>query len=184
MSRYNLKKTVVMVGMMGAGKTAVGAALARLLNVAFLDSDAQIVAAANLSILELFETYGEPFFRSKETQVLARLLEGPPLVLSTGGGAFLEAENRDLIAARGLAIWLKVERDLLWARVRHKDTRPLLRVEDPRQKLFDLLSAREPAYGQAGLTVAAQPNFSVQDMAEKVLKTLLEQRPDIVKKRS
>ncbi len=173
MSRYRLKKTVVMVGMMGAGKTAVGAALAALLEVPFVDSDAQIADAANLTISELFETYGEAFFRDKETLVLSRLLAQGPSILSTGGGAFLQKRNRTMIASSGLAVWLKVERALLWARVRHKDTRPLLRVENPREKLFALLAAREPAYRQAGLIIAAKADYSVQDMAAKVLAGLL-----------
>jgi len=173
MSRYELTKTVVMIGMMGAGKTAVGTALARLIDVAFVDSDAQIVAAANQSIPEIFDTFGEPFFRDKESLVLKRLLDDEPSVLSTGGGAFLQDRNREMISAQGLAVWLKVDRDLLWARVRHKDTRPLLRVADPKARLFELLDEREVYYRQAGLVVEAAPNYSVQDMADKVLKQLL-----------
>ncbi len=174
MSRYRLKKSVVMTGMMGAGKTAVGTALARLIGVSFLDSDAQIEAAANLSIAEIFENYGEAFFRDKESRVLARLLDGPPAVLSTGGGAFLQDANRELIGARGLAVWLKADRELLWSRVRHKDTRPLLQVPDPRGKLFEMLELREPFYARAGLIVEADPNYSVQEMAARVLAGLLE----------
>lgn len=173
MSRFELTKTIVMVGMMGAGKTAVGTAFARQIGVPFIDSDAEIVAAANLSIPEIFETYGESFFREKESLVLSRLLDGDPCVLSTGGGAFLGAENRQMIADRGFAVWLKVDQELLWARVRHKDTRPLLRVADPRTKLLELLKEREPFYAQAGLVVESDPNYSVQDMAEKVCSEVL-----------
>jgi shikimate kinase len=173
MSRYILSKTVVMIGMMGAGKTAIGTALARLIDVPFLDSDAQIEKAANMPIPEIFETYGEPFFRDKEALVLARLLEGAPCILSTGGGAYLQASNRKLIARIGLAVWLKADRELLWARVRHKSTRPLLQVENPQARLFELLEEREPVYSEAGLVVDADPNFSIQDMAEKVLAALV-----------
>lgn len=162
-----------MIGMMGAGKTAIGTALARLIGVPFLDSDAEIEAAANMQVAEIFAEFGEAFFRDKESLVLARLLDGPPAILSTGGGAFLEAKNRDMIAAGGLAVWIKADRDLLWARVRHKDTRPLLRTSDPRQTLFDLLEKREPFYAEAGLVVVAEPDLSVQDMADKVLAALL-----------
>ncbi|MEL6518900.1 MAG: shikimate kinase, partial [Pseudomonadota bacterium] len=118
---FRLNKTVVMVGMMGAGKTAIGQALARKLQVPFLDSDAEIVEAANASIAEIFERYGEAFFREKEAQVIARLLAGPPGVLSTGGGAFLSADNREMISKAGVSVWLKADLDLLWARVKHKD---------------------------------------------------------------
>jgi len=159
--------------MMGAGKTAVGTALARLIGVPFVDSDAQIVAAANMSIPEIFETYGEAFFREKEALVLARLLTGAPSILSTGGGAFLRPENRALIDESGLSVWLKADRESLWSRVRHKDTRPLLQVANPRAKLFEMLAAREPSYRCAGLVIEAEPDFSVQDMAEKVLAGVL-----------
>jgi len=173
MSRYLLKKPVVMVGMMGAGKTAVGTALARLIGVPFIDSDAQIVAAADQSIAEIFAQYGERFFREKESLVLSRLLEGPPVILSTGGGAWLRGENRAMVARAGLSVWLKADRALLWSRVRHKDTRPLLQVADPQAKLFELLDARTPSYQKAALWVEAGPDLSVQDMAEKVLEALL-----------
>ncbi len=182
MSRYELTKTVVMIGMMGAGKTAVGTALAALIDVPFIDSDAQIVAAANQTIPEIFDEFGEAFFREKESLVLKRLLDGVPSVLSTGGGAYLQRTNREMIASRGLAVWLKVERDLLWARVRHKDTRPLLQVPDPKVRLFELLRAREPYYRQVGLVVDADPNYSVQDMADKVLKQLIKHPMGILRK--
>ena len=122
-----LAKTVVMVGMMGAGKTAVGTAVARLLGVEFRDSDEEIVLAANRSIAEIFERDGEPFFRARETEVIARLLRGTPCVLSTGGGAFLSEKNRQLLHDVGVSVWLRADLDLLWQRVRHKTTRPLLR---------------------------------------------------------
>ncbi len=182
MSRYMLQKSVVMVGMMGAGKTAVGTALAHLIGVPFLDSDSQIVAAADLSIAEIFETYGEDFFREKESLVLKRLLAGTPAVLSTGGGAWLRDENRALVARLGLSVWLKADPQLLWSRVRHKDTRPLLRVANPRARLFELLAARTPFYREADLEVEAGPNLSVQDMADKVRKALLAHPSGVLRK--
>jgi len=181
MSRFNLNKTVVMIGMMGAGKTAVGAAVARQLDVPFIDSDHEIENAANTSIAEIFDKFGEAFFRRKESQVLTRLLDGPPCILSTGGGAFLQPENRAAIAAKGLSLWLKVDADLLWARVRHKTTRPLLQVADPRRKLIEMLQAREPIYAEAAMTVTADPSYSVQDMAERVIEALSTQ-PDVLQK--
>lgn len=169
-----LNKTVVLVGMMGSGKTAVGTHLARLLAVPFVDSDEAIEVAANRSIAEIFARDGEPFFRQKETQVLRRLMAGPPCVLSTGGGAFMSPVNRAEISAHGVSVWLRAELDLLWNRVRHKSTRPLLRTANPRDTLRTLLEARNPVYALADIAVQAQPEYSVDDMARKVLEALAE----------
>ena len=179
---YRLKKTVALVGMMGSGKTAVGTALARLLGVTFLDSDTEIEKAANMSIAEIFERDGEPFFREKERQVIARLLTGPCCILSTGGGAFLSAGNRALIADKGVAVWLRADIDLLWQRVRHKSTRPLLRTNDPLGTLRSLAALREPDYAKADLIVDARPSYAIDDMAEKVTEALLT-RPDVLEAR-
>ena len=124
-----LRRPVVLIGMMGAGKTAVGRALSARLGVPLQDSDAEIVESARLSIAEIFERYGEPFFREKEAQVIARLLHGVPCILSTGGGAFLAERNRAAITADGVSLLLKADIDLLWSRVKHKTTRPLLRTD-------------------------------------------------------
>lgn len=174
-----LQKTVVLVGMPGSGKTAVGGALARRLRVPFRDSDDEIVAAANMSIAEIFARDGEPFFRRKEAQVIARLLAGEPGILSTGGGAFLQPENRATIARHGVSLWLDADLDLLWARVRHKDTRPLLRTPDPRATLAALHAARAPVYAQADMTVRAVPGATVEEMTDRVLDALAT-RPDVV----
>lgn len=163
-----LRKPVVLVGMMGAGKTAVGTALARLLGVPFLDSDEEIVKAAQMSIPEIFERDGEPFFRARETEVIGRLLADRPAVISTGGGAFMAPVNRELIAARGVSVWLKADLELLWQRVRHKNTRPLLRTADPKGTLARLLAQREPVYALAQLAVEAEPKLSIEQMAQKV----------------
>jgi shikimate kinase len=171
---YSLAKTIVVVGLMGAGKTAVGSLVAQKLETNFLDSDREIERAANMTIPEIFARDGEPFFRAKETQVLARLLAGRSCILSTGGGAFMSAKNRDLIARQGVSLWLRADLDLLWARVRHKDTRPLLRGDDPKQVLADLYAARTPIYAKAEIIVDAEPGYSLDDMAQKVVTTLLE----------
>jgi shikimate kinase len=175
----HLKKTVAMVGMMGAGKTAVGTAVARLLGVPFLDSDEEIVRAADRSIAEIFERDGEPFFRARETEVLSRLLKGQPCILSTGGGAFLSETNRRLIAEQGVAVWLRADLDLLWNRVRHKTTRPLLRTANPRETLRTLYEARQPFYALAEIAVDSQASYSVEDMARRVVAALAE-RPDVL----
>lgn len=174
-----LKKTVALVGMMGAGKTAVGNALARMIGVPFLDSDDEIERAANMSVSDVFRRDGEAFFRARETEVLTRLMSGPPCVLSTGGGAFLSAVNRAIIAEKGVAVWLRADLDLLWQRVRHKTTRPLLRTSDPKRTLSELLAARTPAYAMAEISVEAGPDYSVDEMATKVLAELAS-RPDIL----
>lgn len=176
-----LRKTVALIGMMGAGKTAVGTALARLLGVPFLDADEEIERAANMTVAEIFRRDGEAFFRARESEVLARLLAGPPCVLSTGGGAFLAPANRALIAEKGVAVWLKADLDLLWQRVRHKTTRPLLRTPDPKATLAALLEQREPVYAGAQITVEAAPEYSVEEMAAKVLAALAA-RPDILER--
>jgi shikimate kinase len=179
---WRLKKTVVMVGMMGAGKTAVGRALAARLGVPFLDSDAEIETAANMTIPEIFARDGERFFRAKEAQVIARLLETERGILSTGGGAFLAAENRRMITQKGVAVWLDAGLDLLWQRVRHKSTRPLLRTPDPRATLAALHAARGPVYALADLRVDVQPGYSIDDTVGRVIDALCT-RPDVLENR-
>lgn len=183
---FVLKKTVAMVGMMGAGKTAVGTALARLLGVPFLDSDEEIVRAAGASIAEIFERDGEAFFRAREAQVIARLLRGQPCILSTGGGAFLAENNRTLIHQVGVSVWLDVDLDILWHRVRHKNTRPLLRTNNPYETLSAIYETRLPFYRQADLTVTAgqdapPADVSVEDMAHRVVAALLT-RADVLER--
>ena len=180
--KWRLKKPVVLVGMMGAGKTAVGTHLARALGVPFLDSDDEIVKAANMTIAEIFARDGEAFFRQKESQVIARLLAGAPGVLSTGGGAYLAEANRMAISQLGVAVWLRADLDLLWQRVRHKNTRPLLRTPDPYGTLKSLLDARAPVYALADLVVDSKPGLSIDAMAERVIATL-ETRPDVLERK-
>ncbi len=174
-----LKKTIVMVGMMGAGKTAVGRALAQLLTVPFLDSDQEIEAAANMSVPEIFARDGEAFFRAREAEVIQRLLRGSACVLSTGGGAFLSEVNRNAISKHGVAVWLDADTDLLWSRVRHRDTRPLLRTANPRATLEELVSKRVPEYSKADLRVPCAPPVSIEMMAKRVADALLS-RPDVL----
>lgn len=174
-----LRRTVVLVGMMGSGKTAVGKALAARLGVPFLDSDAAIEEAAQATIPEIFARDGEPFFRDREAEVIARLLAGSPSVLSTGGGAYMAERNREAITRAGVALWLDADLDLLWERVRHKDSRPLLRTPDPKGTLADLFRKRVPIYQLADLRVRAEPGYSIEETAERAL-AVLATRPDIL----
>jgi shikimate kinase len=148
-----LDKTLVLVGMMGAGKTSVGRRLASILSVPFRDADAEIELAAGCTINEIFERFGEPAFRAGERKVIARLLGDPPHVLATGGGAFMDVETRARIKQSAVSIWLKANIELLLERVTRKDTRPLLRNTDNRTALERLLAEREPIYAQADITV-------------------------------
>jgi len=174
-----LKKTIVMVGMMGAGKTAVGRALAARLGVPFLDSDHEIESAANMTIPEIFARDGEAFFRKKEAQVIARLLVDARGVLSTGGGAFLSEENRRTISDKGVSVWLNADLPVLWGRVRHRDTRPLLQTPDPQATLRDLYEQRVPFYAEADLSVISDSRTSVEGMVDRVLAALAT-RPDVL----
>ena len=146
-------RSVVLVGMMGAGKTSVGKRLAAKLGLPFVDADAEIEAGAQLTISEIFERFGELYFREGERKVIARLLNGGPLVLATGGGAFMNATTRENIAKHGVSIWLKPSFDILLARVRKKSNRPLLKTADPEQTLRRLLEERTPTYALADFTI-------------------------------
>lgn len=169
-----LSKTVVLVGMMGAGKTAVGGALARLLDVPFADMDTEIEKAASMSVADIFERDGETFFRERETAVLGRLLEGPPHVLSTGGGAFHRVENRELIGKFAKSVWIKADFNLLWNRVKHKTTRPLLRAPNPKAILRELYDKRQAGYALADVVVEAQSDITIENMAKRMANALEE----------
>ncbi len=174
-----LRKSVVLIGMMGAGKSAVGAALARQLAVPFVDTDDEIERAADRTISEIFAHHGEAFFRARETEVLTRLLRGTPSIMSTGGGAFLAAHNREVISRDGVSVWLRADLETLWQRVRHKNTRPLLRTENPRAALSGLLETRSPIYAKADLVVDSRAGQSIDAMARHVCAALAA-RPDVL----
>ena len=146
-------RSVVLVGMMGAGKTSVGKRLAAKLGLPFVDADAEIEAGAQLTISEIFERFGEAYFREGERKVIARLLTSGPMVLATGGGAFMNATTRENIARHGVSIWLKPSFEVLLARVRKKSNRPLLKTADPERTLRQLLDERSPVYALADYTI-------------------------------
>ena len=149
-------RSVVLVGMMGAGKTSIGRRLAGRLGLPFVDADAEIEKAAGMTIPDIFAGRGEPEFRSGEARVIARLLDGGPQVLATGGGAFMNVDTRSGIAAKGISIWLKAEIDVLMRRIRRRSDRPLLKTDDPVETLKQLVAQRYPVYAEADLTVQSR----------------------------
>lgn len=166
-------RTIVLVGLMGAGKSTVGRRLAARLGMHFIDADEEIERAAGMSVAEMFEKYGEAAFRDGERRVIARIIAGPPCVLATGGGAFVNAETRALILAEALAIWLDADVDTLAARVARRNSRPLLVGKDPRAVLTDLAAIRNPLYAEAQLRVpsASAPHEVTVDAIMKALET-------------
>jgi len=146
-------RSIVLVGLMGAGKTSVGRCLARHLDLPFSDADEEIARAAGRSIAEIFADFGEAAFRNGERRVIARLLAGPPRILATGGGAYMDPETRGRIRAAGMAVWLRAELDVLHERTRRKTTRPLLADGDPRATLERLIRERYPVYAEADIVV-------------------------------
>jgi shikimate kinase len=149
-------RSVVLVGMMGAGKSSIGRRLAVRLGIAFADADSEIETAHRMTIADIFSTYGEAYFRSGETRVIARLLESGPQVLATGGGAFMNADTRGAIGANGISVWLKAEFEVLMRRIKRRQDRPLLKTEDPGETLRTLMAERYPVYAQADLTIQSR----------------------------
>ena len=154
-----ITRTIALVGLMGAGKSAIGKRLAQRLGLPFVDADGEIERAAGCTIAEIFEKYGEAEFRQGERRVIARLLERPPHVLSTGGGAYMDAETRRLMRERALTVWLRADLDVLYERVKKRGHRPLLKNGDPKEVLGRLMEQRYPIYAEADIVVesTAQP---------------------------
>jgi shikimate kinase len=146
-------RTIVLVGLMGAGKTKIGRRLAARLNLPFFDSDNEIEAAAGETIEEIFRNRGEAIFRDGERRVIARLLAQPVHVLATGGGAFIDPATRAVVARRAVSVWLRADLDVLLARVSRRSNRPLLQERDPRAVLAELIERRSPVYAEADLTI-------------------------------
>ena len=150
------RRSIVLVGMMGAGKSSIGRRLAARLALPFVDADAEIEKAASMSISEIFAAQGEDYFRAGEARVIARLLDGGPQVLATGGGAFMIPETRAAIRAKAVSIWLKATTDILMRRIRRRADRPLLTTADPLETLNRLIAERYPVYAEADLTVESR----------------------------
>lgn len=150
---FSVHNSIVLIGMMGAGKTTVGRRLAKRIGLDFVDSDSEIEKAAQMSVSDIFETYGEEYFRDGERRVLTRLLDGGYKVIATGGGAFMDEETRKIVADKATVVWLEASLDVLVERTSRRDVRPLLREGDPRETLSRLLDVRTPIYRQADVTV-------------------------------
>ncbi|MEK9283650.1 MULTISPECIES: shikimate kinase [unclassified Bradyrhizobium] len=164
-------RSLVLVGMMGVGKSTIGRRLAARLKLPFIDADTEIEAAAGMTIPEIFERHGEPHFRDGEARVIARLLDGGPLVLATGGGAFMREETRTRIAAKAVSIWLKADHDVIMRRVRRRADRPLLQTADPEGTVTRLLTEREPVYRNADITIASR-DVPHDKIVEECIETL------------
>jgi shikimate kinase len=169
------RRLIVLVGMMGAGKSTIGRRLAARLRLPFIDADSEIEAAAGMSIPEIFELHGEPHFRDGEAKVIARLLEGGPAVLATGGGSFMREETRRRIGDKAVSIWLKADVDIIMRRVKRRADRPLLQTPDPEATVSRLISEREPVYRDANLTIASRevPHERIVEECVEALHTYL-----------
>jgi shikimate kinase len=166
------RRTIVLIGMMGVGKSSIGRRLAARLGVPFVDADSEIEKAAGMSIADIFARHGEAYFRSGEARVIARLLESGPQVLASGGGAVMNPDTRAAIKAKGISIWLKAEIDVLMRRIaKRKHERPMLHTDDPAETLRQLLIVREPVYALADLTVQSREGPHDAIVAE-IMRTL------------
>ena len=166
-----LDRPIVLVGLMGVGKTTVGRRLAHRLGLPFIDADAEIEAAASLTVAEIFERYGEAHFRDGERRVITRLIDGAPKIIATGGGAFMNDLTRALILEKTTAVWLDADVHTLAGRVTRRDVRPLLRDRDPQQVLGELAAVRNPIYALAPIHVRSQPSpheLTVDRILEKL----------------
>lgn len=169
------RRSIVLVGMMGAGKSTIGRRLAGRLRLPFLDADIEIEAAAGMSIPDIFEAHGEPHFRDGEARVIARLLDSGPAVLATGGGAFMREETRNRIRDKAVSIWLKADADIIMKRVKRRADRPLLQTEDPAATISRLLEQREPVYQTADMTIWSRdvPHERIVDECIEALRARL-----------
>lgn len=167
------KRNLVLVGLMGAGKSAVGRIVAQQIGLPFVDTDTEIERVSRMTISELFAAYGEEEFRALETRVIKRLLRTGPRVVSTGGGAFINENTRRQIERGGLSVWLSADLDVLWERVNKRDHRPLLKTENPKQTLKDLMDKRYPVYALADITVRSR-DVRKEVIANEVMTSVIE----------
>ncbi|MDP6342000.1 MAG: shikimate kinase [Alphaproteobacteria bacterium] len=165
-------RSIVLVGLMGAGKSSIGRRLAKRLKLPFVDADQEIEAAAGCTIEDIFRLHGEAAFRDGERRVISRLLDGPARVMATGGGAFMDPQTRARIAEQGLSIWLKADLEVLLERVLRRDNRPLLKQGDPKRILEDLMARRYPVYAEADLVIESSTGPH-EDVVERIVDALV-----------
>lgn len=177
------RRSVVLVGLMGSGKSSIGRRLSHALDLPFSDADHEIELAAKQSVTEIFETHGEAYFRDGERKVIARLLDSGPLVLATGGGAFINPSTRVAIKTRGVSVWLKAELPVLMRRVLRRDNRPLLKTSDPEARMRELIAVRYPIYAEADLVVESRDvahDVMVADIVDELVHHCLSTvKPDV-----
>ena len=173
------RRSIVLVGMMGAGKSSVGRRLAARLGIPFVDADIEIEKAAGMTITEIFAAHGEPYFRAGEARVIARLLESGPQVLATGGGAFMNADTRSTIGLKGISVWLRATLEVLSRRIKRRNDRPLLTNADPVETLRRLMDERYPVYAEADLTVESRdvPHEAIVEEIIEGLRARLQAAP-------
>ena len=171
-ARCALRRTVVLVGLMGAGKTTVGRRLAEALGAPFRDSDDEIAQAAGMDVPSIFATLGEAAFREGEQRVIRRLLDDPPHVLATGGGAFMNPETRAVVRARAVSVWLRADLETLVERTARKADRPLLRAGDPAEILARLMAQRHPTYAEADIVIDSEPGAPHESVVERIVAAL------------
>lgn len=175
-----VRRTVALIGLMGAGKSCIGRRLAARLDLPFVDADREIEAAAGCAIPDIFARHGEQAFRDGERRVMQRLLQGPRHVLATGGGGFMDPATRQIIRERAISVWLRADVDLLLRRVQRRNDRPLLQVADPRRRLEELVAERHPVYGEADVIVDSAdgpPDVTVERVLAAIAAYLRTGRP-------
>jgi shikimate kinase len=170
-----IDRPIALVGLMGVGKTTIGRRLAKRLNLEFVDSDSEIEQAAGCTIVEIFERFGEAYFRDGERRVIARLVSGPPKVIATGGGAFIDPETRALILNTCVAVWLDADLKLLAERVARRDTRPLVRGKNALEVLTELARQRNPLYGEAHIHMRSEAGPH-DNMVERIIQAISERQ--------
>ena len=168
----DLSRPIILIGMMGAGKSAIGRMVAQKLHIPFVDADREIEVAADLSVEEIFKNHGEKHFRDGERRVIRRLLKAKPCILATGGGAYIQDKTRDIIQKNGTSVWLNGEFDVLWSRVSRRSNRPLLKTENPQETLKNLMDERYPIYGRADIKVLSE-DISKEAMRDRIIDAII-----------